>query len=146
MSARGVPRLVTDTTGAALIEFALSLPLVLLILVGIFDFGFLFQKYQVVTNAAREGARMMILPGYSEADCKSRVSAYLLAGGVKETDTTTCQPELITPAGATASTGMRVRVEITHTFKFISLFAPGIANVKLHAVSVMRAEVAAGGS
>ena len=33
-------------------------------MLGIIDFGFLFQRYEVVTNAAREGARVAILPGY----------------------------------------------------------------------------------
>jgi Flp pilus assembly protein TadG len=143
MSAR-VPRLVTDTTGAALIEFALTLPLLLLILVGIFDFGFLFQKYQVVTNAAREGARMMILPGYTEANCQNRVSQYLTAGGVHETPSTTCQAQTITPAGASAFPVIRVTVTVTHTFKFLGPFSPSFVSVPLTAVSVMRVEVAGG--
>jgi Flp pilus assembly protein TadG len=51
-----------NETGAELIEFAFVLPLLLLVIVGIFDFGFLFQRYEVVTNAAREGARAAVLP------------------------------------------------------------------------------------
>ena len=51
--------------GAELIEFALVFPTLLLVMLGIIDFGFLFQRYEVVTNAAREGARVAILPGYS---------------------------------------------------------------------------------
>ena len=59
--------------GAELIEFALVLPLLLLIVLGIVDFGFLFQRCEVVTNAAREGARMAVLPGYATADVQARV-------------------------------------------------------------------------
>ena len=44
--------------GAELIEFALTLPLLLLLVLGIIEFGFLFQEYEVVTNASREGARL----------------------------------------------------------------------------------------
>ena len=44
------------------------LPLLLLMLFGIIDFGFMFQRYVVLTNAAMEGARVGILPGYSDAD------------------------------------------------------------------------------
>ncbi len=46
--------------------------LLLLIVAGIADFGFLFQRYEVVTNAAREGARLAVLPddGYTDADVK----------------------------------------------------------------------------
>ncbi len=50
--------------GAALVEFALALPLLLVVLAGIVDFGFVFQRYEVITNAAREGARLATLPGY----------------------------------------------------------------------------------
>ena len=48
--------------GAQLVEFALVLPLLLLIVLGIVEFGFMFQRYEVITNAAREGARMGVLP------------------------------------------------------------------------------------
>ncbi len=50
-------------SGAELVELALALPLLLLVVMGIIDFGFLFQRYEVVTNAAREGARIATLPG-----------------------------------------------------------------------------------
>ena len=50
--------------GSQLIEFALVLPLLLLVVLGIMDFGLLFQRYEAVTNAAREGARVAVLEGY----------------------------------------------------------------------------------
>ena len=50
--------------GAELIEFALVLPLLMFIILGLVDFGFMFQRFEVVTNAAREGARIAVLPGY----------------------------------------------------------------------------------
>ena len=51
--------------GAELIEFAFIFPLLLLVCLGIVDFGLLFQRYEVLTNAAREGARVAVLPGYT---------------------------------------------------------------------------------
>jgi Flp pilus assembly protein TadG len=51
--------------GAALVEFALTLPLLLVVIAGIVDFAFLFQRYEVVTNAAREGARLASTPVYN---------------------------------------------------------------------------------
>ena len=48
-------RLARGERGAELIEFALVLPLLLLLVLGIVDFGFMFQRLEVVTNAAREG-------------------------------------------------------------------------------------------
>ena len=43
--------------GANLVEFALVIPLLLLMLVGVADLGRAFQTYIAITNAAREGAR-----------------------------------------------------------------------------------------
>lgn len=48
--------------GNALVEFALVLPVLLLVFAGIVDFGFVFQRYEVLTNAVREGARVAVLP------------------------------------------------------------------------------------
>ena len=56
--------------GAELVEFALILPLLLFIILGLVDFGFMFQRFEVVTNAAREGARIAVLPGYVTADVR----------------------------------------------------------------------------
>ena len=53
--------------GAELIEFALIFPLLLLLMLGIVDFGFMFQRFEVLTNATREGARLAVLPGYDNA-------------------------------------------------------------------------------
>ena len=61
--------------GAELIEFALVFPVLLLVVLGIVDFGFLFQRMEVVTNAAREGARMAVLPGYSTVGRRERACA-----------------------------------------------------------------------
>ncbi len=68
--------------GQAVIELALTLPLLLLVLTGIIDFGFQFQRYEVVTNAAREGARVGVLPEYGPTDASARALDYLLAGGI----------------------------------------------------------------
>ncbi len=42
---------------AAIVEFAVSLPLLIVLVVGIYDFGGAFNMKQELTNAAREGAR-----------------------------------------------------------------------------------------
>jgi Flp pilus assembly protein TadG len=52
------------TRGQSLVEFALVLPVFLLVLSGIMDFGFLLYSRMTVINAAREGARVGIT--YSE--------------------------------------------------------------------------------
>ena len=66
--------------GAAMIEMALTLPLLLLLSVGVFEFGRAFQTWQVITNATREGARLAVLPGASDDAVTLRVHTYLDAG------------------------------------------------------------------
>lgn len=46
-----------DTSGSQLLEFAVALPLLVVFVVGIFDFGGAFNLKQMLNNIAREGAR-----------------------------------------------------------------------------------------
>ncbi len=46
-----------DTSGSQLLEFAVALPLLVVFVVGIFDFGGAFNLKQKLNNIAREGAR-----------------------------------------------------------------------------------------
>lgn len=50
-----------DRRGQALIEFALVMPLLLLFLVGIIEFGRGWNDHQVITDAAREAARRCVI-------------------------------------------------------------------------------------
>jgi Flp pilus assembly protein TadG len=51
-------RISAETAGSQIVEFALSLPLLVVFVVGIFDFGGAVTLKQKLTNAAREGARV----------------------------------------------------------------------------------------
>jgi Flp pilus assembly protein TadG len=138
--------------GAQLIEFALVLPMLLLVVLGIAEFGFIFQRYEVLTNAAREGARIAVLPGYSTADVQARVAAYVTAGRVPTTGT---NPDVVvtnvaipTAPGGPVLSGRRVTVTYTHSYMFLtaigSWFGTSYATVPLRAVSEMRTEIVAG--
>ena len=70
----------TSERGQALLEVALTLPLLLLVAVGIFEFGRAYQTWQILTNAAREGARIAVLPGTDDDAVEERVQEYLEAG------------------------------------------------------------------
>lgn len=117
--------------GAELIEFALILPLLLLIMLGIVDFGFMFQRYEVLTNAAREGARIAVLPGYTTADVQARVCAYVKTGGLPLTGTcpnpgnpaiSVTNVSIAVPAGP-ALTAKSVTVTFTHSYMFVGPIA-----------------------
>ena len=61
-----------DNRGQALVEFALALPLLLLLLMAIFEFGNIFHSYLLITTASREGARMGVV-GQSDNEIIQRV-------------------------------------------------------------------------
>src|SRR5512141_472586 len=73
-------RLLADERGTALLETAMTLPLLLLVSVGIFEFGRAYQTWQVLTNAAREGARVAVLPNPPAGAAEARVRSYLTSG------------------------------------------------------------------
>ena len=68
--------------GAALLETAITIPIVLLICVGIFEFGKAYQTWQVLTNAAREGARISIIAGKTDEQVRAAVTKYMEVGGL----------------------------------------------------------------
>lgn len=79
--------------GQAIVEFALVLPIFLLILCAILDFGVLLYSRMTVINAAREGARAVTLmagepPGAIADRAGDRASA--AAGGLTVATVTTC--------------------------------------------------------
>jgi Flp pilus assembly protein TadG len=142
--------------GAEVIEFAIVLPLLLLVVFGIVDFGFLFQRYVVLTNAAMEGARVRVLPGYADPDAIARATAYAVDGGIPNAGT--CPPYCVgvTPVNVPNASGgtwpaFQVSVNYIHQYSYIGpiaqLFGGNFTSVTLRAQSTMRSQVApAGGS
>jgi len=59
--------------GATLVEFALILPLILGILLGILEFGWMIKNYLTLANATREGARIASV-GRTIAETKARIT------------------------------------------------------------------------
>jgi Flp pilus assembly protein TadG len=131
--------------GAELIEMAVALPLLLLVVMGIVDFGFLFQRYLVLTNAAMEGARVAVLPGYTTADAQARATAYATTGGVPGVVTVTAEAFAI-PGGPTGSwPGMRITVRHVYQYQYIGpiagLFGGSFDSVTLTAQSTVRRQL-----
>lgn len=50
-------KVINWSSGAAMVEFALVLPLLLVLVFGIMEFGAILYNQAVITNASREGAR-----------------------------------------------------------------------------------------
>lgn len=57
----GIRRLLKGTQGQGLVEMAIVLPVLLLLLFGILEFGRIFNAYLVTKEASREGARLAAL-------------------------------------------------------------------------------------
>jgi Flp pilus assembly protein TadG len=106
--------------GAALIEAAFTLPIMLLVCIGILEFGRAYQAWQVVTNASREGARIAVLPEYPNTSVTARVKTYLANGGLeaaKVNATNVVITETTVPInGAITAPAARVRVEFPFEF------------------------------
>lgn len=107
--------------GVALIEVAMTLPVLLLVSVGIIEFGRAYQTQQVLTNAAREGARVAVLPAQPPGAVEARVATYLSAGHISNPSsaTVTVTPTEI-PIGGTA-TASGSRVTVSYPFSFMVL-------------------------
>ena len=61
-------RLKKNSTGAAFVELAIIIPVLLLLIVGIVEFGWIYSGYITLTGAAREGARVAAVNGdYQDA-------------------------------------------------------------------------------
>jgi Flp pilus assembly protein TadG len=144
MSARGALRC---ERGAELIEMAVVLPVLLLVIMGIVDFGFLFQRYVVLTNAVMEGARVATLPGYTGDDAVARVQAYALNGGITGTVDTEVLPVTLPSAAGGSWPGVQVTATHVYSLDYVgpiaALFTGGGGAVTLTARSTMRSQMAA---
>ncbi|NOS99729.1 MAG: pilus assembly protein [Phycisphaerales bacterium] len=70
--------------GAALVEFAVVLPLLLVLLFGIIEFGWVFMVRQSLSSAAREGCRMAVLKTATQAMVQERVREVMAPTGFAE--------------------------------------------------------------
>ena len=103
---------VRDTDrGAAAVEFALLLPLLLLLVFGIIDFGRALNAQITLTQAAREGARLAAL-GQPNVVGRTQAAATGLSLPPGDVKVTSCPP------GATQTT--EAMVQITYSFSFIT--------------------------
>ena len=109
-------RLIRNQRGAALLETAITLPIILLVSVAIFEFGRAYQTWQVLTNAAREGARVAVITGTTDAQVKTAVQQYATVGGV-----TVAETEIALNRAVALGTWTGSEITISHPFEFIVL-------------------------
>lgn len=97
-------------SGVSTVEFALVLPLLLLLTLGAIRYGHLFLKAQQITNAARHGARTAVRPDASPAGVLGAVDNLMTVAGMGESNYNVT----LTPADVTApQMGESVTVRVT---------------------------------
>ena len=89
MDTRILKRAARSERGSVLLEMAMTLPLLLLVSVAIFELGRAYQTQQILTNAAREGARMAVLPDASAPNIETRVRQYMTQGQLSNVSSAT---------------------------------------------------------
>lgn len=121
--------------GQALVEVAILLPILLLILMGIFEFGRVFNAYLIINHASREGARSAAL-GSDDTEIINKINASIFY--LDSTKLTI----VITPSKSSRTRGTDVTVNLKYN---IDIIVPIIENLvqdpfPLEAQTVMRVE------
>ncbi len=127
--------------GITVVELALVLPLLLLIVLGGIEYGWLFLKAEEVTNAARHGARVAVRAGVTDDDeitGGGSVAADLLA----EAGIPVRAGTITVPTGVNPGTGKPVTVVVTVPYDDVRLFGLPFVPVppRLHASVTMAKE------
>ena len=144
-------------SGQALAEMALVIPALLLLVFGIIEFGSAWRAYQVVTNAAREGARRAVMPNAGLVDPTEPavlqiVEDVMTSGGLdfqEDYVTFACDGAEGSLCEGSRGAAEEVRIDYPYDFVFIGPLADlacvgcdggGFGTVTLSASSVMRSE------
>lgn len=118
--------------GQALVEFALIIPIFLLVVVGLFDMGRAVFYYSTISNASREGVRLAIV---DQNQTKIRLAAVDGASSVMPIQIADVAVQHLNPTlNSTApcntppyEIGCVVKVEVRHTFQPATPFVPTLS-------------------
>ncbi|MCL5950811.1 MAG: pilus assembly protein [Chloroflexi bacterium] len=138
-------------SGQALTEFALALPMLLLVLLGAIDLGRAYSAYVTITNASREGARAAAAGVPGSATWISAIQNRAIQEANNSGITLTASNITVTCAPVDESSGFNlghcsamsigdpIRVTITYNFNFITTYIFGIGSVPISDYTVMAA-------
>lgn len=132
-----------NQSGASVVEFALVLPILVLLIFGIVEFSLLLYDKAMLTNASREGARAGIVQAPSRltdgeitAIVKNYCENYLITFGADKNVTTS-----ILRAGLNFGDDLTVNVTYNYGFLVLPNFITSLVNpINLSATTVMRME------
>lgn len=148
-----IRRFFMHTGGAAAVEFALVISILLMVVAGIIDFGHAWYMQHVITNASREGARYGIIyitdangVRITPSALSPTISSYLLTTYKLPTLLPADASPIITVGGAgytstTKGAPLEVKVTAKKTWFIVAGFVPGMPNTRtLTATTVMLIE------
>ena len=132
--------------GSAMVEAALTMLTLLVLIFGIFEAGRMLNIQQTLTNAAREGARLSVLPLQGgtdtlapDADVRSRVRTFLDANGLNSAvvpDGNIVLDQAYNPGGTTVYS----RVTVTAPYRVLTISMFSVFEVNLQGQAMMRNE------
>ncbi len=101
--------------GAAMVEFAIVLPLLTIVMFGVIEAGNAWHREQVLATAAREGVRKAAVldPAIALPDIQHAVNQYRVGGGIDSSQVT-----MATTWAAGMPHGGDVTVTLTDTLRF----------------------------
>ncbi len=112
-----VKRLCRSESGAAMVEFAFVLPVLLSLILGVMEIGRALYAYQTLDHAVREGARFAIVRGSESAntasaqDIQDRVEASAVLDASDLTVSVSFQPD--------NNPGSVVTIQASYDFEFL---------------------------
>lgn len=131
--------------GTALLETAVAVPIVLMICVGVFEFGRAYQTWQVLTNAAREGARAAVASGMTDLEVEANVRTFMAAERLDDAGNVPITVNRKVALGS--KTGTEVRIQYPFSFilldpavRFVWPVSTTGAPLTMSAVATMRNE------
>ena len=141
MRGQAQARKAQQQSGTTMVEFALTLPLVALLLFGIIQYGFIFAAYMTIRNASAVGARYSTLsnPTPTVADIQS-VTAGACAVMLKtngSNPTVTVSLKNVTVGGVSGATSVQVHYDLPLIIPYVC-FRPSGSTFPLTATSIMR--------
>lgn len=124
--------------GQSLVEFALILPVLMLLILGVIDLGLGFKTYISLTNAAREGARSITIYPSKQDRALERVRAEATEVGL--TDGVFVEGGYIVsfvPNQTNYAAGEKVTVQIDYDYELLFGSLTGLPKVDFTASSTM---------
>ena len=110
----------TRERGQEAVEFAIVLPLLVLIMFGVLDLGRIFHSAVVIANASREGARYGMIYPNDAAGVVAVTQAEALGSQIDLTDSATSSIAVTCPSGC--GSGLPLRVTVSYRLTLIMGF------------------------